>query len=303
MLEKTPSVVFRKSAPSRLSTTQESTVVRLVNYRIATVVGYEVQPCRTFVGYEAQSKGHVSERPVERGTIQNWDQMETIWEHVYSELGVCSTDQPLVLADGLEDIASGRMKMAKVFFEKFNVPSIFINSQAAFSMYAGGQSSGISVDSGHSTTRVVHVYQGWAMPYTQTVDSIAGTFVSGQLEYLLKQKLAIPDGLPSVVLQHIKERLCYTSLDFSTDDREYNHTMEQTFELPDGQVIELGKERFRAPEALFNPGIFDPHWVGSSGIPGAVLATIMKSDEDLRRSLFRQIVLVCTLYPRVSKHP
>ena len=227
--------------------------------------------------------------------------METIWEHIYSELGVFSTDQPLVLADGLENIVSGRMKMAQVFFETFNVPSIFINSQAAFSMYAGGQSSGISVDSGHSTTRVIYVYQGWAMPSTQTVDTIAGTLVSRQLEDLLKQKPAFRDGLPSGVLQHIKERLCYTSLDFQTDDRQYSHTMEESFELPDGQVIKLGKERFRAPEALFNPGIFDPHWAGRPGIPGAVIATIMKSDEDLRRRLFRQIVLVCTLYPRMSK--
>ena len=33
--------------------------------------------------------------------------------------------------------------------------------------------------------------------------------------------------------------------------------LEETFALPDGRVIKLGRERFEAAEAMFNPDLID----------------------------------------------
>ena len=60
------------------------------------------------------------------------------------------------------------------------------------------------------------------------------------------------------------------------------------YELPDGNVITVGSERFRCPEALF-----DPNMVGleAEGIHKKTFETIGKCDLDVRRELFSNIVL------------
>ncbi|KAF5371537.1 hypothetical protein D9757_010392 [Collybiopsis confluens] len=56
------------------------------------------------------------------------------------------------------------------------------------------------------------------------------------------------------VVREIKERsMCYAALIFERELEEASNssTIERECELPDGQVITIGNERFRTPEALF----------------------------------------------------
>ncbi|CAF4427225.1 unnamed protein product, partial [Rotaria magnacalcarata] len=80
------------------------------------------------------------------------------------------------------------------------------------------------------------------------------------------------------------------ALDFQDELSEASHSkdIEKNYELPDGQKIKIGNERFRCPEALFTPSIIGQQ---ESGIANMVYDTIMKCDIDLRGRLYRRIVL------------
>jgi len=60
------------------------------------------------------------------------------------------------------------------------------------------------------------------------------------------------------------------------------------YELPDGNTIVIGNERFRTPEALFKPSVLG---MESAGIHETTYNSIMKCDVDIRKDLYGNIVL------------
>ena len=76
--------------------------------------------------------------------------------------------------------------------------------------------------------------------------------------------------------------------------------IEKAYELPDGQVITLGKERFRCPEALFQPSFVG---MESAGIHELIYNSIMKCDVDIRKDMYNNIVLSggSTMFPGITE--
>ena len=76
--------------------------------------------------------------------------------------------------------------------------------------------------------------------------------------------------------------------------------IEKSYELPDGQVITLDKERFRCPEALFQPSFVG---MESPGIHELIYNSIMKCDVDIQKEMYYNIVLSggSTMFPGITE--
>ncbi|KAL1915448.1 uncharacterized protein VTP21DRAFT_6572 [Calcarisporiella thermophila] len=244
-----------------------------------------------FIGRRAQElRGLLKVKyPMEHGIVTDWDDMERIWQYIYAEeLKTLSEEHPVLLTEAPLNPRQNRDQAAQIFFETFNVPALFTSVQAVLSLYASGRTTGVVLDSGDGVTHTVPVYEGFAMPHAIRRVDIAGRDVTEHLQLLLRKAgYHFHTTAEKEVVRIIKEKTCYIALNPAKEEKETAGKTDD-FMLPDGHIIKLGPERFRAPEILFNPELVGLEY---AGIHQVVTDSISRADLDLRKSLFSNVVL------------
>ena len=191
--------------------------------------------------------------------------------------------------------------MAQVWFETLRAPALYWTAPAVLSLYASGRTTGVVLDVGEGVTHAVPVYEGLALRHSVTRSHVAGRAVTAALQKALLRSAGLHLTTTAEVdyVRQVKQDVCYLtptplpaedSLLTSSASAAAKDAASATtqYQLPDGQVITLGRERTQAPSILFDPSLMGSEEPGAADV---LCNAIAKSDLELRPQLWQQVVV------------
>ena len=243
---------------------------------------------RTYVGDAALGLGNgvtISE-PISESMVENFNDFELLIEYVYeSVLKKSSPDHPVVFAEPPFNSDPRREKICEIFFENFQIPEFNVTLQGVLALVGTGRVTGLVLDCGHGGCHTVPIFESFVIPNGIESLRIGGKDLDGLLAKFLSLKgprLAKTGEKEAV--REIKEKYCFCR---KTDDTtEFSDPVE--YELPDGERVLIGNERFAVPEAYFAPSLVKAE---GEGVAALVAKSIKKSPIDLTKPLVSNIIL------------
>ncbi|CAL8121944.1 unnamed protein product [Orchesella dallaii] len=245
---------------------------------------------------EISSSGDLKVRnPIKNGTVTNWEDMETIWRHaIQDNLHINPEESSILMTEPMGNPKPAREKIGEILFESLNFNAISIATAPILPMYAAGRTTGIVLDVGDGITQVVPVWGGY--PITQAMERV--DFGGRDITQLFSREQQDRNDIkmPHEVFKLLKEKTCHVVLDYNQAKESSSVTK---YQLPNGEDIEVGEEVFKCPEFLFNPMKIQESEATKQGLHQLVYKAIMKTNIDVRKDLYANIVLSggSTLFP------
>jgi len=215
-------------------------------------------------------------------SVSNWDDMEKIYHHMfYNELRVAPEETPTLVTENPRAPKSQREKLCQIFFETFSVPAFYLSMSGILAMYGTGRETGLAVDMGHLQTWIVPVVDGHALHEHINLAGKGGNDITERLMESLNAKgYSLTTTAERAVVVDIKEKLCYVALNASKE-RSKGSALEKAYELPDGQMLNIGEERFSSPEILFQ---------GDDSLGDKIMQSMLRCKEHTQ-AMARNVVL------------
>ncbi|XP_072917367.1 uncharacterized protein [Hemitrygon akajei] len=273
---------------------------------LPTVVGLPNARQRSSADYYAgedvpKQRGLRLCEPLTRGLVTDWDALEMLWHHVfYRELRASPDEHAVLLADGPLAQAVQREKAAEILFEGFGVPAMYVAHQPVLSLYSTGRTGGLVIEAGFGASYAAPVVEGYALPHATQQTAVSGAALTEHLAKLLADcgNAFSPEERPLV--RDIKERCCYVAQDYGEELLAPEGDYLTDYQLPDGHLINIGNERFRCPEAFFQPdamGLSDP------GLHQLAARSLELCQAKQRPELLGNVVLAggSTLFPGLAE--
>lgn len=263
------------------------------------------------------------------GMIEDWDHFEKVLDYTYSKVIQSDAEyHPVLFSESPWNVRSKREKLTELMFEKYNVPAYFLVKNAVLAAFANGRATGIVVDSGATHTSAVPVQDGFVLTQAIVKSPLGGDYISMQCRqflqdndidlspsYMVGSKEVVKDhdkprwvkkkGLPEVTKSWHNYMVKKLIQDFQAtvlqvSETPYDEKIVSTipsvqYEFPTGYHQDFGTERFRIPEALFDPSMVQMRggMVGNTmlGVGHIVTTSVGMCDVDVRPALYGSVVV------------
>uniref|UniRef100_UPI00398F417A uncharacterized protein n=1 Tax=Pristiophorus japonicus TaxID=55135 RepID=UPI00398F417A len=228
-------------------------------------------------------------QPTRHGIIVDWTAAEDLLRHVfYEDLKVSPEEHAILISDPPLSPTTNREKIAEFLFERFNAPAMYISYQSVLSVYSYGKTTGLVVDSGDGVTHAVPVHDGYNMPDAISRIDLGGHNLTTYLTKLLGEAGNAFHEKGRYIVEDIKQKCCYVAVDYEKETNLTDQEYLVDYELPDGHVITIGKERMKCPEALFKPSVMGSN---QEGIHMMTINSLTRVQPQVRQLMYDNVLL------------
>lgn len=241
--------------------------------------------------------------------VLEWNCLEKLLDHaVTSKLGAKWPEHPVLLVDNPMWSRETREKLVQLFFDKFDVPAMFLGRAAVLSAFAMGKHSAMVVDCGASAVRIGPIYEGYLIKAGALHQPLLGgdaltcqatallldelkigpLHIPQQVEHKFPVELGQPARVEPRMLKDVTDSFIKYHQNLVIDDfkesvvqvselpyngAELARRPPKYYEFPDGYNRNFVLERFRLGEQLFHPSQFrlptsDPTSSSSAAVVG-----------------------------------
>lgn len=261
-----------------------------------------------YMGNDAlkHSTSHQLSYPIRHGLIEDWDNMERIWQQCLFKYLRCEPEEHhVMLTEPPLNTPENREYTAEIMFETFGVPGLYIAVQAVLALAASWSAKAVSertltgtvIDAGDGVTHIIPVAEGYVIGSCIKHIPLAGRDITQFIMEMLRDR---KEGIPPQDLldaaRRIKEQHCYCAPDLAKEYHKYDKDPGKFFRMYTGTkkngtsyTADVGYERFLGPEMFFSPEIVSSDFL--TPLPQVVDEAILKCPIDSRRGLYKNIVL------------
>ncbi|XP_046398835.1 actin-like protein 6B [Ischnura elegans] len=258
------------------------------------------------------------------GMIEDWDLFEKVLDYTYSKCIQSESEyHPVLMSEAPWNVRSKRERLTELMFEKYNVPAFFLAKNAVLAAFANGRATALVVDSGATHTSAVPVQDGYVLTQAIVKSPLGGDYISMQCKqhlqdndieivpsYLVGSKEVVKErekarwtkrkNLPEVTTSWHSYEVKRVVQDFQAsvlqvletpfDEKTASAMPAAHYEFPSGYHQDFGAERFRIPEALFDPGVVA---AGNTmlGVGHIATTSVGMCDVDARPALYASVVV------------
>ncbi|MHA1293156.1 MAG: hypothetical protein ACTSQJ_10850 [Promethearchaeota archaeon] len=242
-----------------------------------------------YVGDEIQSLGlYKIFYPIEKGLISDWEYFEKILDYIFYNLRVDPTLVNVLFSVSPMFPRKDLGKIFELFLEHYQCMAFYPVIDSVLTLYSGGFQTGLVIEIGDSSTRIVPIYKGYKLEHAIKIIEIGGRTLTRYMETLMGDiGFAADSSLRRDLIRSLKEKACFVSLDYK-EDLKRSEQYSKKFSMPDGSTITLTRERFMVPELLFNPLLINSE---ESPLHIAIVDAIENCDLPIRPELMNNIFL------------
>jgi actin-related protein len=150
--------------------------------------------------------------PIEYGCVVDWDEFEELYQYILFnalEIEEDVSGTSLIFTEPVFTPKANRNKLAELVFENFGFHQMMSIPQAFSTMVAEGNTTGLVIDLGESSTSVVPIFDSKILNTSISRLDIGGRTLNSFLIRMLKNKLAFLTSYEKEIARFIKEETCF----------------------------------------------------------------------------------------------